>query len=165
MTQGTASETSRFDILLSMATALLPTFVDIEEHKASSPLLSTTLQPSPVQRHERLPQYSYLTAQEISRYDGGQYFMPPSSESLPIYESGLSLDDIVDLSPKFWKLWLDPRLTLDGAATTLFSIQYNLVLGTLGTLGYGREDLPVLIQDLLEYKMMFVFFRGFLTFY
>jgi acyl-CoA oxidase len=84
---------------------------------------------------------------------------------LLIYEPGLSLDDIVDLSPRFWKLWLDPRLTRDSAAMTLFTIQYNLVLGTLGMLGSGREDLSVLIQDLLEYKMLFVFFRIFLAFY
>jgi hypothetical protein len=147
-----------------MASALLPIFVGTGEHKASSPSLSATPQPSPVKGNARLPQDSYLTAQEISRY-GGQRLMSPSSGSSLICVPGLSLDDIVDLSPKFWNLWLDPRLTLDGAASTLFSIQYNLVLGTLGTLGYGREDLSVLMQDLLEYKMLFVFFRKFLGFY
>jgi hypothetical protein len=72
----------------------------------------------------------------------------------------------VDLSPRFWKLWLDPRLTPDSAAMTFIAIQYNLVLGTLGILGYGREDLSVLIQNLLEYKILFVLFLGkFLSFY
>jgi acyl-CoA oxidase len=62
----------------------------------------------------------------------------------------------MDLTPKFWKFWLDPLLTLDGAATTLFSIQYNLVLGTIAMLGYGREDLSVLVQDLLDFRIMWV---------
>jgi hypothetical protein len=144
-----------------MASALLPAFVDTEEHTASYSSLSPPPQPSPV----RQAQDSYLRAQEISRYDGGQRFMPHSSSSLLIHVPGLSLDDIVDLSPKFWKLWLDPRLALDGAASTLFAIQYNLVLGTLGTLGYGREDLSVLMQDLLEYRIMFVFLEIFVAFY
>ncbi|EPQ56831.1 acyl-CoA dehydrogenase NM domain-like protein [Gloeophyllum trabeum ATCC 11539] len=67
---------------------------------------------------------------------------------------GLSVEDIQSLSPKFWKLHTDPILCADGAATTLLTIQYNLVVGTLTALGAGREDITKLIEDLMTFKTL-----------
>ncbi|TFK53968.1 acyl-CoA oxidase [Heliocybe sulcata] len=64
----------------------------------------------------------------------------------------LSVEDIQSLSPKFWELHNDPILCADGAAATLLTIQYNLVVGTLAMLRGGREDLKTLIDDLLSYR-------------
>ncbi|KAJ6509202.1 hypothetical protein C8R47DRAFT_12821 [Mycena vitilis] len=66
---------------------------------------------------------------------------------------GLTLDDIALLTPKFWRFHSDPIVCDDPAATTLLSIQFNLVIGTiLDTVG-KRADLKDLLQDLLEYKI------------
>ncbi|KAJ7748804.1 acyl-CoA oxidase [Mycena maculata] len=68
---------------------------------------------------------SYLRAQELARIHG------------------LTLDDIVNLSPKFWDMHIDPIICTDGAATTLLTIQYNLVAGTgqfcLTEMGHGLD--------------------------
>ncbi|CAA7262230.1 unnamed protein product [Cyclocybe aegerita] len=44
---------------------------------------------------------------------------------------GCTAKDITELSPKFWKLHLDPIWSVDGAAGTLCTIQLNLCAGTL----------------------------------
>ncbi|KAF5344470.1 hypothetical protein D9758_014146 [Tetrapyrgos nigripes] len=65
---------------------------------------------------------------------------------------GLSLDDIVNLTPKFWDVWIDAAVARNGAATSLFAIQSNLVLGTLGPLVDFRPELKMIVDDLLTYK-------------
>jgi hypothetical protein len=66
----------------------------------------------------------------------------------------LSLNDVLNLTPKFWKTHEDPIMTMDGAAAALFTIQYNLAAGTIATHAQGREDLAVLLDDLLKYRKM-----------
>jgi alkylation response protein AidB-like acyl-CoA dehydrogenase len=46
----------------------------------------------------------------------------------------------------------------DGATTTLLTIHYNLVLGTLSQYYDDREDLHSLVDDLLEYRTIGQFF-------
>ncbi|KAJ7184614.1 acyl-CoA dehydrogenase NM domain-like protein [Mycena filopes] len=66
----------------------------------------------------------------------------------------LKLDDIADLSPKFWTFHSDPIITDDMGATTLLAIQYNLVIGTImDAVGSERVDLLGLLNDLLEFKI------------
>ncbi|KAJ7748814.1 acyl-CoA oxidase [Mycena maculata] len=77
---------------------------------------------------------SYLRAQEIARIHG------------------LTLDDIMNLSPKFWDMHIDPIICTDGAATTLLTIQYNLVAGTLGGFVSGREDIRTLVDDIINFR-------------
>ena len=45
--------------------------------------------------------------------------------------AGLTAEDVLYLRPKFWALHTDLIAPLDGAATTLITIQYNLAAGTL----------------------------------
>ncbi|KAJ7164503.1 acyl-CoA dehydrogenase NM domain-like protein [Mycena filopes] len=66
----------------------------------------------------------------------------------------LELDDIADLSPKFWALHSDPILGDDAAATTLLTIQFNLVIGTiLDAVGAERADLLGLLNNLITFKI------------
>ncbi len=73
-----------------------------------------------------------------------------------MYHSGLSLDDVLSLTPGFWDMHADPTLCWDGAATTILTIQYNLTIGTVGRLAenQNREDLLPLLDDLLKFRTM-----------
>ncbi|KAJ7485867.1 acyl-CoA dehydrogenase/oxidase [Mycena latifolia] len=71
--------------------------------------------------------------------------------------SGLTLEDIVSLSPKFWDLHTDPIVCLDGAATTLIAIQYNLVAGTLGAFVSDRNDILKIVNDIIDFKAIGTF--------
>ncbi|KAI0034773.1 acyl-CoA dehydrogenase NM domain-like protein [Vararia minispora EC-137] len=64
----------------------------------------------------------------------------------------LTQEDIRLLTPNFWKMHLHPIMVWDGAATTLLTIQYNLVVGTLLQYTSARSDLLSLIDDLLKYR-------------
>ena len=43
----------------------------------------------------------------------------------------MTIDDILNLTPKFWQLHNDPAVLLDGGSITLLTIQYNLCSGTI----------------------------------
>ncbi|EIW79678.1 acyl-CoA dehydrogenase NM domain-like protein [Coniophora puteana RWD-64-598 SS2] len=66
---------------------------------------------------------------------------------------GLSFNDILNLTPKFWETHLDPIFASDAAATTLLTIQYNLVAGTLAKFAASdRPELIPLVQDIIAYR-------------
>ncbi|CAK5262888.1 unnamed protein product [Mycena citricolor] len=67
----------------------------------------------------------------------------------------ISLDDIEDCAFSFWNLHCDPILCEDGAMTTLLTIQYNLVLGTILDRVGKRQDLvdSGLLDGLLKYRI------------
>lgn len=50
----------------------------------------------------------------------------------------------------------DPILCLDGAATTLLTIQYNLCIGTIAPFALKRPELVPLLRSLLKYETMYV---------
>lgn len=66
----------------------------------------------------------------------------------------MTAQDVLMLSPKFWEMHIHPTICIDFAATTLLTIQYNLVVGTIAAFAKDREDLRPLVKDLLEYKTM-----------
>ncbi|KAF8992115.1 acyl-CoA dehydrogenase NM domain-like protein [Cyathus striatus] len=66
----------------------------------------------------------------------------------------LDISDIRNLTTKFWNLHVDPIVAFDGAAFTLITIQYNLVIGTLSKYLSKREDLWPVVEDLLNYKLI-----------
>lgn len=68
--------------------------------------------------------------------------------------TALTVEDVLKLSPKFWQLHIDPITCLDGAATTLLTIHYNLCLGTLAPYAKTRRDLRQLVKDLAERKVV-----------
>ncbi|KAK0479622.1 acyl-CoA oxidase [Armillaria novae-zelandiae] len=70
---------------------------------------------------------------------------------------GLTSDDVARLTPKFWRIHLDPIWTCSGPAFTIMAIQYNLVVGTLRMFSKGRSDLRAIIDDMMVYKALGLF--------
>ncbi|OJT05047.1 Acyl-coenzyme A oxidase, peroxisomal [Trametes pubescens] len=64
----------------------------------------------------------------------------------------MSIDDLLNLSPKFWQLHNDPITVMDFGTTTLLSIQYNLCAGTIARYIERRPELIPLVEDLLKYR-------------
>lgn len=69
----------------------------------------------------------------------------------------LTLNDVLYLTPKFWKLHREPIVALDGAAFTLLSIQTNLFVGTLGPFASKRPELQPIIQSALNFDISLVY--------
>ena len=69
----------------------------------------------------------------------------------PIHRIDLSFNDIFSLTPKFWQIHHDPAILLDCGATTLLIIQYNLCAGTIARYSNGRQELVLLVEELLRY--------------
>jgi acyl-CoA oxidase len=67
--------------------------------------------------------------------------------------AALSIDDVAQLSDKFWNMHRDYMLESDGAMATLLTIQYNLVAGTLTQYLSERRDLEPLLEDILSWKV------------
>ena len=63
----------------------------------------------------------------------------------------MTVDDISTTSSKFWGFHCDPAVSLDGAATSLAIIQYNLCAGTISKYIKGRPELVSLVQELLRF--------------
>ncbi|KAJ5933849.1 Acyl-CoA dehydrogenase/oxidase [Penicillium verhagenii] len=66
---------------------------------------------------------------------------------------GLTLKDILYITPEFWKLHWDPLLAVDGGAFTLASIQCNLFVGTLAPFAMKRPELLPILQSALEFDI------------
>ncbi|KAG1900135.1 acyl-CoA dehydrogenase NM domain-like protein [Suillus fuscotomentosus] len=68
---------------------------------------------------------------------------------------GITLNDTLNLTQKFWDIHTDPIIVRDGAATTLVTIQYNLVAGTLAKYAATtRPDLVSLVEDILRWDVI-----------
>lgn len=66
--------------------------------------------------------------------------------------SEMTMEDIQNVSPKFWQLHQDPITLLDGGVITLMTIQYNLCVGTIAHYIPDRPDLIPLVEDLLKWR-------------
>ncbi len=69
---------------------------------------------------------------------------------------GLTSEDIVNLSPKFWKIHNDPIAWHDGASATIMATHLNLAVGTIGTYAADRPELQALCKDMMDCKTMLV---------
>ncbi|KAG1769849.1 acyl-CoA dehydrogenase NM domain-like protein [Suillus occidentalis] len=68
---------------------------------------------------------------------------------------GITLLDTLNLTQKFWDMHIDPIMVLDGAASTLLTIQYNLVAGTLAQYAATtRPDLISVVKDILRWNVI-----------
>ncbi|KAH8093147.1 hypothetical protein BXZ70DRAFT_950310 [Cristinia sonorae] len=65
----------------------------------------------------------------------------------------LTAQDVVFLRPKFWQLHTDQISPMDGAATTLITIQYNLAAGTLAPFAFKRADLQPLLKQIMDFDV------------
>ncbi|KZN85602.1 Peroxisomal acyl-coenzyme A oxidase [Penicillium chrysogenum] len=105
--------------------------------ESSLPLLSTPLFQSKgyeAASYETLER-SYYRAREIGRHHG------------------LTIDDILSLTPKFWKSHMDAIIIRDIVAHILFSIQYNLVAGTIAPYTLKRPDLRPVMEKILNFDV------------
>lgn len=57
---------------------------------------------------------------------------------------------------KFYNLWLDFIVTLDGASVALLGIQLNLVAGTLAPYVSKRPDLLGILEDIVTFRISYV---------
>ncbi len=73
----------------------------------------------------------------------------------------LSAEDVLTLSPKYWKFHTDPALCMDGGAATLLTIHFNLCIGTLAMHYRKRPDLKPILQQLLSFEVSCVSYHGF----
>ncbi|KAL3428653.1 putative acyl-CoA oxidase [Aspergillus tetrazonus] len=62
----------------------------------------------------------------------------------------LSLKDVVEMSPAFWKLHIDMLTAMDGGAINLVSVQYNLFVGTVAPFAATHPELPSIIEKALR---------------
>ncbi|KAI0372497.1 acyl-CoA oxidase [Pilatotrama ljubarskyi] len=65
----------------------------------------------------------------------------------------LTIDDVLQPSKKFWDMYMDYIVTLDGGAVALFSIQLNLMAGTLAPFAQKRPELRPLLEDVLAFRV------------
>ncbi|KAJ5169359.1 uncharacterized protein N7500_002142 [Penicillium coprophilum] len=66
---------------------------------------------------------------------------------------GLTIDDILSLTPKFWQSHMDAIVIRDIVAHLLFTIQYNLVAGTIGPYAMKRPDLRPVMEKILSFDV------------
>ncbi|KAI0827408.1 acyl-CoA oxidase [Trametes gibbosa] len=65
----------------------------------------------------------------------------------------LTIEDILQPSKKFWDMYMDYIVTHDGGAVALFSIQLNLMAGTLAPFAQMRPELRPLLEDVLAFRV------------
>ncbi|KAF3385510.1 Peroxisomal acyl-coenzyme A oxidase 3 [Penicillium rolfsii] len=62
----------------------------------------------------------------------------------------LSLNDVVEMTPAFWKLHMDMLTAMDGGAINLLSVAYNLFIGTVAPFAATHPELPAIIEKALK---------------
>ncbi|KAJ7485054.1 acyl-CoA dehydrogenase NM domain-like protein [Mycena galericulata] len=62
----------------------------------------------------------------------------------------LTVDDILDVSRKYWEFQTDPIQMMDGATATLLTIHYNLCVGTIAMLAAGKQHI---LEKLLSFEL------------
>ncbi|KAL5048226.1 hypothetical protein BDW71DRAFT_205763 [Aspergillus fruticulosus] len=66
---------------------------------------------------------------------------------------GLTAEDILHLTPRFWRMHYDPISAFDFSAHTLLTIQYNLAAGTLAPFLKNRPDLKEVMDRILSFDV------------
>lgn len=97
---------------------------------------------------------SYERAKSLALVFGASWRSCPQLNEYQLkFKLGLTRADIEDLTPTYWRMNIDPILLLDGAATTLLTIQLNLVAGTIAAYAHDRPDLSLLLEKLLRFDI------------
>ncbi|KAJ6109044.1 acyl-CoA dehydrogenase NM domain-like protein [Penicillium sp. IBT 16267x] len=65
----------------------------------------------------------------------------------------MTLKDVIDTTPKFWKLHIDMLTAMDGGAINLISVQYNLFVGTVAPFTATRPHLALIIQQAMNFDI------------
>lgn len=70
--------------------------------------------------------------------------------------SGLTAHDIIDLTPKSWRVHQEYMALRDTMAQIIVMIQSNIIAGTIATHATARPDLHPLLEDILNYNVICV---------
>ena len=65
----------------------------------------------------------------------------------------MTAEDVLYLRPKFWELHTDNVHSLDAAAFTLLTIQYNLMGGTLAAFAEKRPELQPIMDKVMRFDV------------
>jgi hypothetical protein len=85
----------------------------------------------------------------VSYFTASRQINPLTASSL----IGLTVQDVLTMSPKFWKLHADPISIRMGAAIVLIGSQYNLVVGTIAPYVKQQPSLTPLLQQLMDFDV------------
>jgi acyl-CoA oxidase len=66
---------------------------------------------------------------------------------------GMTPEDVMQLTPKFWKYHLDLIHPVTASTFVLATIQYNLAAGTIGAYATGRPDLQELMDQIMKFDV------------
>ncbi|RKL30703.1 hypothetical protein BFJ72_g11268 [Fusarium proliferatum] len=66
-------------------------------------------------------------------------------------ESGMTVEDCVELRPKFWDFHRNFITTVDTATATILTIHWNLAMGTIGAHASHRPDLLPILEQLKNF--------------
>ncbi|KAI1746659.1 acyl-CoA dehydrogenase/oxidase [Xylaria castorea] len=67
--------------------------------------------------------------------------------------SGITVEDVVKLQPRFWEFYRDPIFGRDSSMGTTLSIHWNLCIGTIGSYVARRPDLVPLLEKLINFDL------------
>ncbi|KAI0101043.1 acyl-CoA dehydrogenase/oxidase [Nemania sp. FL0031] len=68
-------------------------------------------------------------------------------------QSGITVENVVKLQPRFWEFYRHPISTRDTAIGTALSIHWNLCIGTIGAHVPRRPDLVPLLEKLVRFDL------------
>ena len=69
---------------------------------------------------------------------------------------GLTGEDVLRLSTKFWDLQMDYIHAVDRGAAAILSIQYNLAAGTVAPFAEKRPELRPLLDQVMRFEVLYV---------
>ncbi|CAG8189371.1 unnamed protein product [Penicillium salamii] len=67
--------------------------------------------------------------------------------------TGLTIQDILQTTPKFCNMHLQPPVALDGGALTLLTVQTNLFIGTLAPFAMQRPELRSILKAAMSFEI------------
>ncbi|KAH7311388.1 hypothetical protein B0I35DRAFT_357141 [Stachybotrys elegans] len=88
----------------------------------------------------------------MAQPDPGQIRLSYDRARAICQQSGMTLQDIAELRPRFWDFHRHLVTTLDTATTTILTMHWNLCIGTIASFLPRRPDLLPLVEDLLAFK-------------
>lgn len=100
---------------------------------------------------------SYKRARLFFKTYGERASLPTSISRLAELDAGLTVRDIQNCSPRFWKMFRDPLFTMDISMFTIVVVQASLVIGTLSRHLKNRPDLKTLVDRLMRFETIGVY--------
>ncbi|KAI0437081.1 acyl-CoA dehydrogenase/oxidase [Xylaria telfairii] len=108
-----------------------------------------------------MSEYNELLGVKIFNAGVDQLDFPTPDEIRLSYErarlvcraSGITVEDVVKLRPKFWEFYRHPIFARDSSMATTLSIHWNLCIGTIGSYVHVRPDLAPLLEKLINFDL------------